>query len=209
METNTLVKSWLSDYSGIIRINTAAFKLTIVMFGLLLSGCCINRDTYFLPDKVKEYVEFNTGSFWIYSDQNGRIDTFKVIDSQSGIGKAGNESCDETEVLSLEYFSSFTGNKSYSSGSGKILEINYCLGRTLPWISPSETNYTQEFLHDDTLVLNGVSFNDVYICEFPDPEYVSSYNLPFRYHLAKNVGIIKKEYADGSVFSIVEYHIEK
>lgn len=208
METNILIKSCLAYFSGIIVTNKAAITILILVPVILLSGCCINRETYFLPGKVKEYVSFKTGSFWIYQDQNNRLDTFRVINSNTGIGKAGRESCDEAEYLSIDYFSSFNNTNLYSTGSGSRLEPTSCLGQTLPWISVDLTDYSQEYLQD-TLVLNGYSFYAVYVCEFPGPDYVNSLNLPFRYYLAKNVGIIKKEYADGSVFTITEYHIEK
>jgi len=207
MKTKTLIKNCLSYFSGIIVTNKSALTILILVPVILLSGCCINRETFFLPGEVKEYVHFKTGSFWIYHDQNGLIDTFGVTDSRLGIVKEGRESCDEVEYLSIDYISSWTGKKYYSSGSGATLEPTNCLGNTIPWISAGLTYYSQEYLQD-TLLLNDYTFYAVYICEFPEPDYANSYNLPFRYYLAKNVGIIQKEYADGSVFPVVDYHVQ-
>ena len=101
----------------------------------------------------------------------------------------------------MEYYSTFIENQCASASPFANL------GNTLPWKWAMSIDYSEEFLQD-TLVLNGYSFYAVYICEFPEPDYANSYNLPFRYYLAKNVGIIQKEYADGSVFPVVDYHVE-
>ena len=87
MKKNTLIKYRISSLLSLIATKKPAITFFLIPSVIMLSGCCINRETFFLPEKVKEYVYFKTGSYWIYQDQNGRIDTLRVDNSKISMGR--------------------------------------------------------------------------------------------------------------------------
>lgn len=183
-------------------------QLLLALIIYLLSGCCTNKKAYYLPGKVKEYVYFDTGSYWIYQDLNSNRDTVSVVESNLRFGSDGAETCSESEGLSISYSSSYFGDRKASAFANIISEDN-CIAASLPWKWSGEMTdlyYKQQSLNE-TMVINDTTFTEIIVCEARDTTYTDADNYPIRYFLAKDVGIIRKDYHDGSIFKLIDYKI--
>lgn len=175
---------------------------------LLMSGCCMNKSTYSLPSKVKEFVHFNTGTLWVYRDQNSHFDSIVVLESDVSISKVNAESCDEAERIYMKYSSTVNGVL-FASLSADLAREDNCIANSLPWKWEWFTSsiYVQE-TSNDTMIVNGVDYTNIIICKMRDITQVSN-EYPSKYFLSKNIGIIKKVYPDSSVWELTEYKINK
>lgn len=95
----------------IASIFSIQFLLLLISTPLLfIAGCCQNAETYYVPEDFKAYFYFPIGSYWVYKNQFGKIDTLTIKSISTKIDKMNAESCDKYERLSTKYNSTLSGD---------------------------------------------------------------------------------------------------
>lgn len=198
-------------------------------FILLQYGCKKNDAGPNVSDEeyktIKEYVYFNPGSYWIYQDSHGNIDSMFTYESGEGLDTASGyryftsrmHSSYDNYDYRIFYNSGWTTfhptrHKVFMNKSGPgdyvgeiiLLKYPFVQGNILYWYN--ENDITSEEYYP-TYMINGSNFNSV-IKMHETRDVTNDYFQSTNYYIAKNVGIIQEELIDSSnVWKLIRYNI--
>ena len=198
--------------------------LFLIIFMALTGISCIKDsppDVHVpLPPEFLSYFNFPQGSWWVYKEiKSGKTDSFYL--DKFVIEKADNQYGDH---LYYQYFSyHFTGQSYSIHGTGQHLpddpnskEFYYSESfdesyqpRSV-FVYPSTIGGTGNILfkissHFDSLAIQGYVYKDVYVTADSNV-----YNNPLKSeYYCKNVGIIRREFFDSTVWELTKYHLNK
>lgn len=194
--------------------------LPIVML-LIIGGSC-EKETYMVPESFKQYFYFPAGSWWIYKSQANNFDTISIKSIKSEMRKAGAESCDKIEKITIEYESSIVGNSiirtnyngqfvlccdnlhnyfnelaDFTKDVNKGNKIHSCHTIVESWIVDSIIVNNDYYYH---VVLNKTDSNFI---------FALSMDYPIKCYFKENIGLIKRELKNGEIWELVDYKINK
>lgn len=183
-----------------------------------------------LSQEFRSYVDFPVGSYWIYKDTAvNTIDSIYVFENSIS-WKQEPRSNVKFEVLSIQivHVSRSYSDTIYSRGllapgyenkdnplfGYHIALPKYGIMDIIKFYTPNEVGSQGPYRgrpyiksKDDKLEIQGKEYNNTIKTEFaPGGE---TYNGIKSEVYAQNVGVIRTVYADGHVFDLIRYHINK
>lgn len=194
-----------------------------VVLTLIFAGCCPHAETYKVPEDFKQYFYFPEGSWWVYENQSGLIDTLTIQSVSSEIEKMQAEDCNKFERLSVKFHST----QSYDMEANIVCHAEnifyFCFSNpdksfynnitNMPILAGNEHRIfacTSEVDWSivDSLLVGGIKYSNVY---FNQSINVSqSYDTyPVNCYFAKNIGLIKRELQNGEIWELVDYKINR
>jgi len=163
--------------------------------------------------QLKDYIYFKKGSYWIYEDKNGAIDSMYVTDSQEG-NQNGYDYLGTTVHSTYDTYDYFISwNTSWTSYHptrhkvfmrkvkvgdyvGEIILMEYppVVGNILYHYNDNDITTVSYFINYQ---IDSLSFNSV--IKMHETHDITNYNLQAtNYFIARNVGIIKEEMLDSN-----------
>ena len=156
---------------------------------------------YYFSDEYKDYLYFNKGSYWIYTDTTyGIIDTITLVKHDIRFQEDCSLSSQPQEYLQQEFTSSHfeaTPNN-FWIGMGQAEFNNYIGHPIIGWYNLYGSTTI------DSIVIQGNLYKDVLLFSEDLTAFIR----------AKNIGIIKKDFlcphGSDSVFhfELINYHLE-
>ncbi len=203
---------------------------------MILTICCVSgcrckdseKPTVFVPEEIKLYVDFPTGSWWVYENiGNPEIrDSIYIYDDRSTLWDSDQE-CLFWEQRDYYYVN--LGGHNFDSLRTEVVQFsgviedqtdfyylisfikNGILGQSstllfYPNDKGDKANYATpaEIVNKQaTQTINGVEYSNTITTFHPDPQYVISEVY------AENVGVVMRVYPDSSVFVLKDYFINQ
>jgi len=203
-------------------------KTKFYLFILIISILCLAADctkepkeypTYYMSQEFKDYVLFPVGSFWVYQNTSSGIeDSIFLFKQEIKIMEAApNEREFNCEVFEQNFYSSV--NETLIGGGGVIIpgapdvyHLSKEWGFYYQFFAPAsvgdmEPHYKilKYVANYDTLNINGNNFYEIRVFE-----NLKQYNnQPKKFYYARNVGLIKIELFDGTIWEIKKYFINE
>lgn len=200
-------------------------KVFVLLALLSFAGCKKDKEPdpgpLYIPQEVKDYVFFQPGTYWVYIDSiSGRVDSVAVYETTHGfdtltIGKNPKRAYEIFVVKAHSFMDGwdyyFEVNTTYSANDNTLFDIfeeklkptDYAgrtilflykpiIGKDLPYINShlkvediySNYYYNNQQYHDVIKIWHDLSIVEV-------SNHVTNF-------IAKNVGLIRKEYADSN-----------
>ena len=205
-------------------------KAKIYLFILIISILCIAADctkepkeypTYYMSQEFKDYVLFPVGSFWVYQNTSSGIeDSIFLFKQEIKILEAApNERGFNCEVFKQNFYSSVNDTLIgvggiLAPGTPSVYNIyinnkwntNYSFfaPANIGDIAPDYPNLKYINFYD-TLNINGNNFYEIRVFE-----NLKQYNnQPKKFYYARNVGLIKIELFDGTIWELKKYFINE
>ncbi len=202
------------------------FLLSLLTVSLTAMWCKKSDPTYYTPlsQEFLSYFAFPKGSWWVYKEINtGAIDSIYVerfnIENQSDPkGGGGN-------AQSLIYYLNGGKYKSYGgAGGGKsntsdtveyiyvesyygINGFTYSAQRFLYPTWPGKLGTDIYILkHFDSTNIQGNFYHEVYVTAYTSQSYQDPIKSEY---YCKNVGVIRREFYDGTIWELTKYHLNK
>lgn len=192
--------------------------LLILLLPLLLgSNCCKkNKKTYYMDQEFKDYIVFNSGSYWVYQDSldSSKIDSVTLTSQEIEIVETKHFDFDYEAIYQNYYSTKSTYLTNGNVIGGELDKTNlssyiFSIGGITHFFSQASIGEINdvELLYEnylDSININNNAFNKVKIFKFQE-DYISNY--PEKIYYSSHVGIIKKEMYDGTVWELIRYNI--
>ena len=176
------------------------------------------KPTYYMSEEFKDYVLFPEGSWWVYKNQYGQLDTVKIIWQEIEVENS-NHFASKIQTFQHHLYSSFVNDTFYGGGGARLKggdPMGYNQGSKYSFSylfftakDTGELYYheTKECKYVRKLIkykINNSKFNHVKVFKTFEKKY---YQQPNRIYWAKDVGPIKKVLFDSTVWKLKNYHI--
>jgi hypothetical protein len=205
--------------------------MLVLVFVVTISGCCFdcrndNGPTYLMDQDFKDFVLFPSGSYWVYTNNAGSMDSLYLYFQETRIDKShkiypfNHEGF--TQNLSSSFYKDtlfggggamknydtilFTYNERYISNSsvtGLQFYNKKKPGSVLDYAEDSKVKYIGVL---SGYYVNGVQYSDVKVFE----NFIAAdVNLSRKIYYVKGIGVIRKELFNGQEWDLKRYHINK
>ena len=178
------------------------------------------KPTYYMSEEFKDYVLFPEGSWWVYENQYGQLDTVKIIWQEISIKKGKDDYPYNYEWLTHHFKTTYYndtiigwgGQRDKGNGFPGLYFRGVKYLNIFPlFFSSKDTGYVLKYntrlkylMEKDSLTLNNKTFEQVKIFK----NLTQHYKLePEKIYYAKNFGIIKSELFNGTNWELKSYHI--
>jgi hypothetical protein len=196
--------------------------LLIPVITLLLSGVsCKKSPTYMVPDNFKRYFDFPVGSYWVYKNQSGALDTVILQSQTSDIRCFGVDKCYEYQEMVNSYKSSRVGllklatfKYTYYFMLCERYSPHYYFTELSDFVTNDKGEQTTmccdsdiEWWIEDTVVVNNKNYFDVVVnktISFIQPEIA---DYPVKGYFKEDIGLLKRELQNGEIWELVDYRI--
>jgi hypothetical protein len=160
--------------------------------------------------EFKSYCVFPVGSYWIYENQvTSERDTVTILSYESKVEPSSNnnQTCTETAILRLN--STLQGHLDFVVGTdrtspdvwqNKLFLFASNGSGSLRFLLP-DNDYMLEY---DTLTINGVLHNDVFIYQ---SNLLGAGDPIDKEVFVKGLGVVYRQFANGDEYNLVEYQL--
>ena len=202
------------------------FLLSLVIVSLTAMWCKKSDTTFYTPlsQEFLSYFAFPTGCWWVYKEINtGKTDSFYVerfnIENQSDPKGGANHQSLIYNLNGGKYYSHGGGGATYSKKSDTSIEYSYVesyygvngfyyssqrfLYPAWPGKQGSVLNISKHF---DSINIQGSFYHDVYSSGYTSQAYLNPIKAEY---YCKNVGVIRREFYDGTIWELTKYHLNK
>ncbi len=200
------------------------FLLSLLLVSLTAMWCKKSDTTFYTPlsQEFLSYFAFPTGSWWVYKEINtGKTDSFYVqAYSIQNIFDKKTKSAGQSasyEIIGNSYHSWGTGGSLlgnvdsiqylYSDNYYGVNGFNYSSERFLypAWPGKKRTiiNISSHFV---SINIQGSFYHDVYVTAYTYQAYLNPIKSEY---YCKNVGVIRREFYDGTIWELTKYHLNK
>jgi hypothetical protein len=184
-----------------------------LFFSLLICynlSCKKDPKVYYIPQDMKDYVMFSSGSYWVYQDSlTGNIDSVYLIYSKCEVNNGRPEDNADYETILQRFYTSKTNEESVASGTYKgtdpaILEYFSLHGKFIYKLDLQTGDCFSNIKFvgaKDSLMVDGNIYIDV--LSFQD-----EYDQLF--YWSKHIGVIKKakmNQQDSQTWNLIRYYI--
>lgn len=201
----------------------------IFLFFFILNSCTKDEQPLVKLDQdFLSYFAFPVGSWWKYKEiKTGERDSFYVNKYQIE-NFHDKEDSKYYELLSYQintktdtaygwakpFYTTITPNDSikyryieiYKAGQARYLvDAVRFLYKIAPYQELPGAGYLY-VKHIDTLTIQGNHYKDIYLTDNP---FQADHNPIKSEYYCRNIGVIKREYFDGSVWELTNYHLNK
>lgn len=187
--------------------------IILILSGLpfIITNCKDDpKPTVFLTQSTKDYCRFKDGSWWVYKNQFGQKDSNYIFGFTEGLVNSKRSS------KIFEDIQYRLGTKFYSDTFIFITENNIMtnikveIGQTVGMYYCDNNDTNKVRLYDnETIQLKDTleEYNNFkHIKIFKVSATMDRFN-PLIIYYAKNIGIIRKEMRDGTVWELEKYHV--
>ncbi|MBW3544040.1 MAG: hypothetical protein KY428_00330 [Bacteroidetes bacterium] len=194
--------------------------------------------TILIPKEYKAYVDFPVGSWWVYEDVNdpAKRDSVYVFGELKRMIPSKHKDIEYEGISNrvvfkhLDRIDSITFRLTYDvfSYSSGVDYFQYLAAIPAQGIMGLEMLFfpnqvgDSSFVYEcgihvtdkkDTLKVGKDTYHNTITTAFPVGEFSSCYEAPPYFILsetyAKGVGVVRRQYADGSVYELAAYHINR
>ena len=207
------------------------FYPLLFVLTLIITNCKDDpKPEFFIDEDTKEYCVFNIGSWWIYEEEKGfHLDTQNLLINNNVTLESKNLSYKRKGFISkwqnsddyykgmneIEIFNGPSRTEPKISYSSESFVIGPNLFEDITFISTKDTTfkfnpsgqYELKLLNAwDTIIIFNKKYNDVRCFDILNGSY-SAYQK--KVYWARNVGKIRIERADGTIWNLIDYNIKK
>lgn len=209
-------------------------QICLFIIILIFIGCKKDNEvkTYYVPQDIKNYAYFKTGTWWVYEEElTNKRDCVLIVSNNGGYDEFDGKSGPPKGIF--EYFNctahSYLNGYDYTDdcnptwtkdgrsivfrgkskpgdyvGSTILLFNKFIIGsRMYPYTQTGEVTLTAG---TDSLLLKGEYYHKVHI--FNDSKNSTEEDSPTNFFVARNIGIIRKEIMlVNENWNLVSYHI--
>ncbi|MDD3629543.1 MAG: hypothetical protein PHF55_00750 [Bacteroidales bacterium] len=199
-------------------------KVTKILFIILAIICCIATDcdnnndkpTYYLDQEIKDYTLFPVGSYWVYKDSANSliVDSVNLIWQEFNLGEISYEPF-KYEFFKQNKYSLYWDSIFFCDGTAYTYDVyKTCIYKErgiTHFFSQKKVGdiiYSNDLLYEnylDSLMIGQNTFYKVKIFKFINGN-IENYK---RIYWAYNIGIIKREFGDGTIWILEKYFINK
>lgn len=179
------------------------------------------KPTYYMSEEFKDYVFFPEGSWWFYENQYGQKDSVYLFWKKTKIVKNSKTVEYNYEMFKQHLTSSFYDSL-FGSGGAELAgtkqpstyfegslenETNvfpqFFTGKDVDYVLPLNNNLKYTQFQDSLKIFDNTFF---YVKKFEIIDQEGQQQPKFIWY-AKNVGVIKKEMFDSTIWKLKDYHI--
>ena len=195
--------------------------LLLVTFLFIEFSC--EKETYMVPESFKRYFYFPVGSWWVYKNQSGKLDTLTIQSISSEIADNFHSYKTNYEQIIIRYNSSRFGDF-FIFTSATINFDGFSLCSASPAYFTELTDFAKtpkgeqkaqncsteiEWWIEDTVIINNKNYYNVVVNKTTStiPSFIEDY--PIKGYFKEDIGLIKRELQNGEIWELVDYKINK
>ena len=208
-------------------ISNSISRLTILLTllipglgGLFLSCRCPHADSIAVPEDFKEYFHFPAGSYWVYKNQSGIVDTQTLKSYTSMYQNTGPESCDKMEEITITYLSSLKGSIrlstemhygcfslcEYPSDGHYFNDLTSFVKNTNNENEVAGCNYQVKWRIQDSVKISDSVYCNVYVDE--SLSNLGNYeDYPVLCYFGRSTGLLKRVLKNGEDWELVDLRL--